>query len=226
MDFFSFFKAYINQHCSDLCLSLLAVTDQPGGVELTQHRGRSAQSTRDDRERQSKEQEYEKQIRDLQQRLQVSDGRIQEVQQQKQELERATQEKDRVIEAREKQIQELNQQMAAKEQVATQFQQNLMTMIHKLQEDIRDLRHELREKDKVLQRLMAPQKEKLTLSWKRCHAAPCKMYRGSSTVCGSMVYFSSFASGQVHSYNSDTEEWSTLPECPIQTSLSQLSMAL
>ena len=195
-------------------MSLFAVTDQPDGVELTQHRGRSAQSARGDRQRQSKEQEYDKQIRDLQQRLQVSDGRIQEIQEQKQELERATWEKDRVIEAREKQIQELNQQMTAKEQVATHFQQNLMTMIHKLQEDIRDLRHELREKDKVLQRLMAPQKEKLTLSWKRCRAAPCKMYRGSSTMCGSMVYFSSFASRQVHSYNSGAKEWSTLPECP------------
>ena len=89
MDFFSFFKAYINQHCSDLCvlcLSLFAVTDQPDGVELTQHRGRPRQSARDDRERQSKEQEYDKQIRDLQQRLQVSDGQIQEIQEQKQEL--------------------------------------------------------------------------------------------------------------------------------------------
>ena len=104
--------------------------------------------------------------------------------------------------------------MAAKEQVATQFQQNLMTIIHKLQEDIRDLRHQLREKDKILQWLMVPQKEKLTLSWKRCHVAPCKMYRGSSTVCGSMAYFSSFASGQVHSYNSGAKKWSTLPECP------------
>ena len=217
MDLFSFFKAYINQHCSDLCilcLSLFAVTDQPDGVELTQHRGRPAQSARDDRERQPREREYDKQIQDLQQRLQVSDGRIQEMQQHKQELERATREKDHVIEVREKQIQELNQQMAAKEQVATQFQQNLMTMIHKLQEDIRDLRHELREKDKVLQRLMVPLKDKLTLSWKRCHAAPSKMYRGFSTVCGSMAYFSSFASGQVHSYNSGAEEWSTLPECP------------
>ena len=217
MDFFSFFKAYINQHCSDLCvlcLSLFAVTDQPDRVELTQHHGRPAQSAGDDRERQSREQEHDKQIQDLQQRLQVSDGRIQEIQQHKQELERATLEKDHIIEAREKQIQELNQQMAAKEQVATQFQQNLMTMIQKLQEDIRDLRHELREKDKVLQRLMVPQKEKLTLSWKRCHAAPCKMYRGSSTMCGSMAYFSSFASGEVFAYNSDTEEWSTLPECP------------
>ena len=217
MDFFSFFKAYINQHCSGvcvLCLSLFAVTDQPDGVELTQHHGRPAQSTGDDRERQSREQEHDKQIQDLQQRLQVSDGRIQEIQQHKQELERATLEKDHIIEAREKQIQELNQQMAAKEQVATQFQQNLMTMIQKLQEDIRDLRHELREKDKVLQRLMVPQKEKLTLSWKRCHAAPCKMYRGSSTVCGSMAYFSSFASRQVFAYNSRVNEWSALPECP------------
>ena len=218
MDFSSLFKAYTNHHYSDqcyLCFSLFTVTDQPNGVDLTQPQGKSAQNTRDNRERQeSREQEHDKQIRDLQQQLQVSDGRIQEIQQHKQELERATREKDLVIEAREKQIHELQQQMVAKERVATQFQQNLMTVIQKLQEDIRDLRHELREKDKILQRLMVPQNKKLTLSWKRCHAAPCKMCRGSSTVCGSMAYFSSFASGQVHSYNSDTDKWSTLPECP------------
>ena len=40
------------------------------------------------------------------------------------------------------------------------------------------------------------------------------MIRGSATVCGSMAYFKSAASSQVHSYNLDAEEWSTLPKCP------------
>ena len=39
------------------------------------------------------------------------------------------------------------------------------------------------------------------------------MCRGSSTVCGNMAYFAQAGSSQVHSYNSDTEEWFVLPEC-------------
>ena len=40
------------------------------------------------------------------------------------------------------------------------------------------------------------------------------MSRGLATVCGNMAYLGPGGSGQVHSYNLDTEEWSTLPECP------------
>ena len=52
------------------------------------------------------------------------------------------------------------------------------------------------------------------ISWKTCKAAPCKMRKGSTTACGRMAYFRPNDSRQVHAYNSDTEEWSTLPECP------------
>ena len=57
-------------------------------------------------------------------------------------------------------------------------------------------------------------KGKLTLSWKVCNAAPRIMQRGSAAVCGGLAYFRPGGSKQVLSYNSDTEEWSTLPECP------------
>ena len=40
------------------------------------------------------------------------------------------------------------------------------------------------------------------------------MLRGSAAVCGSIAYFGPDGSNQVHSYNSDTKKWSTLPECP------------
>ena len=54
--------------------------------------------------------------------------------------------------------------------------------------------------------------EKLTLSWKRARA-PCKMTgRGSATVFNGITYFRLQNSGQVHSYNSAREEWSTLPD--------------
>ena len=54
--------------------------------------------------------------------------------------------------------------------------------------------------------------EKLTLSWKSTRA-PCKMTgRGSATVFNGIAYFRLQNSGQVHSYNSAREEWSTLPD--------------
>ena len=40
------------------------------------------------------------------------------------------------------------------------------------------------------------------------------MFSTSTTACGRMAYFRPNDSRQVHAYNSDTEEWSTLPECP------------
>lgn len=78
--------------------------------------------------------------------------------------------------------------------------------------------HELQEENRILKQI-----GKLTFSWKACEPAPYKMRRGSATVCGSMAYFGPDGSSQVLSYNSDTEEWSTLLECP---SHSQLSVIL
>ena len=49
--------------------------------------------------------------------------------------------------------------------------------------------------------------------WKVCKPAPHKMSRGSATVCSNMAYFRPDYSSKVYSYNSDSEEWSTLPEC-------------
>ena len=69
--------------------------------------------------------------------------------------------------------------------------------------------HQLQEENRILK-----QTGKLTFSWRTCEGAPCKMRRGSATVHGSVAYFGPAGSRQVFAYNSDTEEWSTLPECP------------
>ena len=52
------------------------------------------------------------------------------------------------------------------------------------------------------------------LNWKMSKAAPHRMRRGSAGACGNMAYFRALGSSKVHSYNSDTEEWSTLPDWP------------
>ena len=51
------------------------------------------------------------------------------------------------------------------------------------------------------------------LNWKMSKPAPCRMRRGSAAVCDSMAYFRALGISKVHAYNSDTEEWSTLPDC-------------
>ena len=117
-------------------------------------------------------------------------------------------------EDRDRQIGELQQEKEERDEQIRDLQQNLLNkekMIQELQEENQTLHQEL---DKVLRQLKLTHKQKLTLSWKMCEAAPCTMLRGSATVCGNMAYFRPALSRQVHSYNSDTHEWSTLPECP------------
>ena len=94
-----------------------------------------------------------------------------------------------------------------------EFQTNLQQgekRIQELEEENQRLQHELQKNDKALQ-------QKQSLKWKTCKSAPCKMVRGSATVCGNMAYFRPGGSNQVHSYNSHTEEWGTLPAFPTHT---------
>ena len=81
-----------------------------------------------------------------------------------------------------------------------------------LQQQLQISKDQIQEKDAEIHQLQ--QTGKLTFTWRSCERAPCKMRRGSATVHGSMAYFGPAGSHQVFSYNSDTEEWSTLPECP------------
>ena len=82
-----------------------------------------------------------------------------------------------------------------------------------LQRQLQISKDQIQEKDAEIYELQKKQTGKL-FTWRSCEAAPCKMRRGSATVHGSMAYFGPDGSRQVFSYNSDTEEWSTLPDCP------------
>ena len=207
-----------------LCHCLAALKESPLYCDsVQQERSRPAPSTQINSEKQNTELQQEKTQDDqlfqhFQQQLQISGGQIRErdvvisaTRQEIWQIQQAGQDKDRVIEAREGQLCELSQQLAASEHETLQLQQTLLQKektIQELQEENKYLHKEL---DKVLG---VTQKEKLTLSWKTCKAAPCRMYRGSATVCGSIAYFRPGGTSQVHSYNLDTEEWSTFPECP------------
>ena len=172
--------------------------------EATHHNNDSVQQAEESTQRTTTDREdRERQIRELHQDESVC-----------QEGSTATQIATINSEDREIQIREPLQEKESCNQQIQDLQQNLLNkekMIQELQEENQHLHQEL---DKVLQQLKVTQKEKLALSWKMCEAVPNTMLRGSATVCDSMAYFRPALSRQVHTYNSETQEWSTLPECP------------
>ena len=109
---------------------------------------------------------------------------------------------------RERQIRELLREKVKCNEQICDLQQQLQISKDQIQEKDAEI-HQLQEENRILQ-----QAGKLTFTWRSCEGAPCKMKKGSATVHGSMAYFGPNGSRQVLSYNSDTEEWSTLPECP------------
>ena len=156
-----------------------------------------ATADRDHRERVIREQHQQQeectnQLGDLQQRQMEEENATVA---RKGTLQQTTQEKHCDTESRDRQSQEVNlQDLLQREK-----------MIQNLQEENRHLRQEL----DVLTRK--------SLSWKTCKTAPCTLKRGSFTVCGSTAYFRPAFSRQVLSYNSDIEQWSTVPDCPSES---------
>ena len=198
-------------------------------VQQAQERSRLAQRAAEDKERQirklqqekeelwQEKQKHDKQVQDLQYQLQVHGSQIrekdaviaarqQEIERLKEEHKQAVQEKDHNTTSRERQLQELL--------VATaQFQQTILqreNKIQELQKENRDLQHELK---KILQQSVMTQKGRQTMRWSMCKRAPCKMKRGAASGCGNMTFFGPYGSSHVHSYNSETEEWFTFPQC-------------
>ena len=60
----------------------------------------------------------------------------------------------------------------------------------------------------------------ISLSWGECTKAPEKMARGSAVSDGKMSYFNPGGSSHVHSFDSETESWYRLPDCPCYTDFS------
>ena len=56
--------------------------------------------------------------------------------------------------------------------------------------------------------------QQLKLAWKTRRNAPYAMRRGAAVAHGSVGYFSSPGSCDVFAYDSEKDDWSTLPECP------------
>ena len=156
---------------------------------------------------------------------------------QKQQLEGNTQEKNENENQRLKQQLEtataqFQRQMEVKDHQIAELQQKLQQMVaisngsHHLEEDTDSLQP--RRKALSESRAIAPDPLpicrsqsvdtdpiRLNLSMQGFgKAAPCKMTRGAVTVGGDTAYFRAGRSALVYAFNSATEEWFTLPECP------------
>ena len=149
--------------------------------------------------------------------------------------------KDRTVAEREKQLRELHQQLEASEQLTAEFQRNLLQrdkVVQDLQESLttKDRRIQQLEQQEASGRVASgastqpTEKEdggkggegdqptggvrSIHLRWRKSGRAPEKMRRAAAVVDGRVAYYNADWSLNVHAYDSLTQQWSTLPECP------------
>ena len=162
--------------------------------------------------------------------------------------------KDRTIEERERQLRELSQQLETSELLMAEFQRNLLQrdkVVQDLQESLttKDRRIQQLEQREANGRVASgastqpTEKEdggkggegdqptggvrSIHLRWRKSGRAPEKMRRGAAVVDGRVVYFRDNWFSTVHAYDSPTQQWSTLPECPqVQFSLAVVNSLL
>ena len=163
------------------------------------------------------------------------DRTVAELEEENEHLKKYLKEKDRVIEAKEKKIQQLNQQLQGSHRQLQGKDQQLQEKedaIIALKEEIGQLKDDLEATDHVPEQLLKPASEHQAIcdddpssdqssstediqaNWLKGGKAPSDMRRGASTVDGSIAYFAPYNNNSIHAYDSVTEEWSKLPECP------------
>ena len=135
----------------------------------------------------------DQQLQDSQRRTHTLQQELQDSQRQIQQLTHQVEEKQHTIDDKETLLRELNQQLQSNEQVTAEFQRHL-------------LHHE--------QKTAMQQKSIQDMRWQRESKAPEKMKRGSAAADSNMAYFHGDGSTTVHSYDSNTREWSRLPAAP------------
>ena len=133
----------------------------------------------------------------------------QENQQQRRDMETTTQEKDHLIETKDSELQRLRQQAREKEQVIAEFQQASLREAQRISQPEQQLK-------------LRPEASSsgggpvsMELKWREGRKALRAMARGTDAVIqGSVVYLRPVKTQQVHGYNSTTDDWFQLPDCP------------
>ena len=133
----------------------------------------------------------------------------QENQQQRQDMETATRDKDHLIETKDSELQRLRQQAREKERVIAEFQQALIREAQRISQ----LEQQLKLRPEASSSGGGP--VSMELKWREGRKALRTVYRGPDAVVqGSVMYLGILDSQQVHGYNSTTDNWFQLPDCP------------
>ena len=154
-----------------------------------------------------REQEICRQLQEKDAAFDAKERELQQLRLELQKMDQELQEKQLVIVARERQLR-------GNEHVIAEFQESLLQK----EETIKELRQHLQVPS--ASRRLSPARngtaEKLTLSWKKVGKAPHGMYRGSAISNGTVAYFRPAGTCLVYAYDSKSEQWDALPECPQQ----------
>ena len=133
----------------------------------------------------------------------------QEVQQQRRHMETATREKDHLLETKDSELQRLRQQAKEKERVITEIQQASLREARRISQ----LEQQLKFRPEASSSGGVP--VSMELKWREGRKALCAVFRGPDAVVqGSVVYLRVPNSHQVHGYNSTTNDWLQIPDCP------------
>ena len=133
----------------------------------------------------------------------------QEIQQQRRDMETATREKVRLIETKDSELQRLRQQAKEKERVIAEFQQASIREAGRISQ--REQQLKLRPEASS----SGGGSVSMELKWREGRKALRAVNRGPDAVAqGSVVYLRPSGAQQVHGYNSTTNDWFPLPDCP------------
>ena len=210
--------------CHEFCGHMSTLKASPKYIESVQQ-SQVNTKPRQIANRESREREIQQsqQIQDLQQQLQEKEQENQQQQQQilglrtllaakDEQLNHELQQKETAMTAHQQEIHQLRQQLQSSEQVAAEFQRNLLEKertIQELQQQLRQRRGQGREEVKAT----GASGGRIQLRWRDGGKAPCKMGGKVAVVDGGVAYFSS-GGGEVFAYNSADSKWSELPKCP------------
>ena len=174
-----------------------------------------------------RDEELEQQRGETESRVEDLTQEVQQLQLQKDEIDRN---KTRAIHQKDEQIEQLQRQLQASnrdsEQVVSALQQSVEQKDTALQAKDAALRTKdelLQEKEREIQELHQSMRKRkgsgmargpLKLEWKDGPRAPFKTYGESVAVIGGIVYCYDNINNKILMFNSETGQWTVLPECP------------
>ena len=173
------------------------------------------------REKEQENQQQQQQILGLRTLLTAKDDQLAGQDEQLAGKDHQLQQKEAAMAAHQQEIQQLRQQLQFSEQVAVEFQRNLLEsakMIQDLQRQVLEPQQQLRQRGGQRQEEgasgAAASGGSIKLRWRDGGRAPRKMWGNTSTVDGGVAYFQPWGSKSIFAYNSSNNKWSELPKCP------------